>query len=158
MLIERSQFPFKEYGDEIKAMFHRHWDEVGMKGAPDLALDINEAYYHALEQTDTHLTYVLKTDEGKLAGYLSIFLYGHPHHSNINFAAVDCFIVDKPYRNTSGFKTIIKMFRLAEKELKEKFNCQYFQFAFSCNNPLASLAKRLGFVESDVLYVKGLGR
>lgn len=145
-----------EYAEELRPMFKRHWDEIGMAGSHGLELNVNEEHYAFLEKHKMYLAIALKTDEGKLIGYLSIFIYGHPHHQNTNFAAVDCFMIDKGYRNLNGFKSIIKMFKMAEEILINEFGVSYFQFAFSVNNPLNSLAQRLGFVESDVLMVKKL--
>ena len=132
-----------EYAEELRPMFARHFEEVGMAGSRGLELDVNEHHYEAVEKSGNYLALALKTDEGKLVGYLSIFVYGHPHHQNTNFACVDCFLIEKGYRHLSGFKSIIKMFKMAEEILMKEFNTYYFQFAFSTNNPLDSLAKRM---------------
>lgn len=156
MIIERGTL--KQYAEELRPMFQEHWDEIGMAGSHDLKLDICEEHYERVEQSGRYLAIALKTDEGKLIGYLSIFVYGHPHHQNTNFAVVDCFMIKKGYRNLNGFKSILKMFKLAEELLVKEFNVEYFQFCYSVNNPLKVLADRMGFVESDVMGLKKLNR
>lgn len=147
----------KDYRDELFPLFQRHWDEVGLAGSgKELRLNVNEEWYRRLEDNHQFLGIGLKTDEGKLVGYLSIFVYMHYHHSDTVFATTDCFMIDKEYRTISAFRSILKMFELAEKILKLEFGVKYMQFGFSANNPLKILAERMGYVPSDIMYLKEL--
>lgn len=147
----------EEYKEQLRPLFQRHWDEVGLAGADNtLKLNVNEDYYALLERNRQYLGIALKTDEGEVVGYLSMMIYRHYHHQDTTFATTDCFMIDRPYRGINGFKSILKMFELAEKILTQEFGVQYLQLGFSANNPLDVLAKRMGYVPSDIMYMKKL--
>jgi len=156
MTLKIERGTLEQYKEALRPMFKEHWDEIGMVGSQDLELDVNEEHYKFLDKNKMYLALALKTEEDKLIGYLSIFVHSHIHHQNVNFATVDCFLIKREYRNLNGFVSIIKMFKQAEKILKDEFSVKYFHFACSVNNPLEGLAKRLGFVPSDMLYLKKL--
>lgn len=147
----------KEYREELFPLFKKHWEEVGLAGSgKELELNVNEEWYTRLENNHQFLGIGLKNDEGKLVGYISFFVYMHYHHSDTAFATTDCFMIEKEYRNTSAYRSILKMFELAEKILRLEFGVKYMQFGFSKNNPLDFLAKRMGYEPSDVMYLKKL--
>ncbi len=154
MIIERGTVD--QYMEELKPLQEEHWEEIGLAGSDGLKLDIDYDYYRLLEKQRHYLGLVLKTDEGTLVGYLSIIIYKNYHHKEVLFASTDCFLVKKEYRGSSAFSSIVKMFKMAEKMLKVEFNVDYLQFGFSANNPLEVLAKRLGYVPSDIMYLKKL--
>lgn len=146
----------EEYREELIPLFKKHWEEIGMVGSEGLSLNINEDYYKALNACGQYLAIGLRNDDDKLIGYLSLMVYNHPHHEGTNFALTDCFIVDKDYRGLSVFKSIIKMFKLAEKILIQEFNVTHMQFVCSVGKDLTPLAKRMGYIPSDIMFIKKL--
>lgn len=148
---------FKDNYKNLQSLFEKHWEEIGMVGSNGkLELNLNVNYYLDLEAKGQLLCMGLKNDEGRYVGYLDYIIYDHYHHTGSAFAYTDAFIIDKEYRTLNGFKTVLKMFKDAEKILKEEFNVGHIQMVFSVGNDLSRLAQRLGYRDSDILMVKAL--
>jgi hypothetical protein len=136
-------------------MFQRHWDELGMLGSNNLSLNIDEAYYTQLEATNRLVGIGCKNDDtNEMLGYLIFAIYAHPHHKGTLFAQTDCFIIDKQFRKKSTLRVILEMFELGEKILKEEYGVKYIQLVSNTANDLSRLAHRMGYICSDVTFLK----
>ncbi len=141
--------------EELLPIFKLHFEESGLKLLKDMDIDVNLDFYEHMEKQGG-LICVAAKEENKIKGYLSVFVSSHPHYMHKIFATIDCFYMYKECRSVSSLRHTVKMFNLVEKILKEEYNASIIQF--NCNNTKNThiLAERLGYVATDVVYMKVL--
>ena len=146
---------YSEYKTQVDELIKNHWQEVGMPGVDNLALDIDNALYETMEAANNHLG-MLILDKDKIIGYLSVFIYNHHQHKNTKFAQTDGFFLDPAYRGVKSFRTICNLFNAVETILINEYKVEYFCLGTSAENDLKFFANCMKFVPSSVVYVKRL--
>lgn len=145
---------FTSNKDRMLHLFKNHWEEIGMYGSDHLDLDVNVEYYESLDKQKRFLGIGLENDTNSMIGYMSISIYGHPHHKSVIFAYVDCLYIKPEYRDSHTWIWMKRMFEFAEKILKEEYNVTYIQSSSSVKKDLTKLMERMDYTESEKVFLK----
>jgi GNAT superfamily N-acetyltransferase len=138
---------FRDIGDT----FIKHHEEVESY-TKDVPLDIDREQYEALEAVGA-LHAVSVRDDGELIGYYVSMVMPHPHHKGSLFAVNDIIYIDPEYRKSG---VAAEMILFAENELRGA-GVDVMTFSMKAAYPFKSLAKHVGFEETEIVYSKYIG-
>ena len=135
---------------EGRALLERHRVEVAH--FQDLmTLNVDDDIYRLLEAKDK-LLIIGARDDGKLVGYISIFINTHPHYKHLLFANEDVMFVVPEHRDSS---TGILLLKHAEKAMRGR-GCHFFTVRTKVDHDHSLIFKRLGFTPIDHVFIKRL--
>lgn len=145
---------FKDIYLELEPMFQEHWEELGHRGGFNkFRLDIAKFMY--LEDKGL-LAVTVAIRDGKIIAYTNFLMDSINHNADKIGAYVDAMYVAKEYRNSiAGIG--YKLLKFSEKALREQFGVGVIQFAVNINYDVSGFLKRVGYVESETIYIKKIG-
>jgi hypothetical protein len=144
---------YKDFKHILKEHIQGNYDECDVIGIP---LNVDEELYAQLENKGMVLGYALH-DKNKFIGFVSIFIYDHPHHKDVKFAHTDCFYILPKYRSLKNISLFKKCFKHIESILYTEYDVKCLSFVSSARKDLTILAKRMGYVPVDIICSKKLG-
>lgn len=135
--------PFHEVMDEAKVHFQDHHDEAG----DGIELDFDFTQYLLMENLGT-LQFVTARAAGNLVGYHSSFVSPSLKHRGKLIGSIDMFYLLPVYRSgMTGYKMIsYAVDRMVDRGV--------VQIVASVKERHAPMFERLGFLESERVYVK----
>lgn len=150
MTVEIAIEDFCESGDELYPLFQSHYDEITHhKEAKELAPDWD--LYRAMEEQGKVLTVVAR-DQGHVIGYMTTFLYRHPHYRYCIVATNDLFYVAPDYR---GQGVAGKLLVFTENELRDR-GATVHTMHMKTDFDFSDLMAKTGFDRSEVIWEKVL--
>ena len=141
-----------EFYPDVKPIFPLHWKELALH-QEEIPLSIDEAKYEALDKGGI-LLIITARDSGELVGYYLWFLMPHLHYcASGPMGLTDMYFVLPEYRKGVG----ARLFIFSEIELRKR---GVVKAITSCkaHSDHSALFDRLGWVLSDLTFVKYLGK
>jgi len=137
---------FTEVIEEAKPLLFRHWEEIAVnKDTVELRPDYDQ--YARLCESGV-LKVITARKNGKMIGYSSWFVSNNLHYSQLVFAEVDIFFMDKEHRKgLLGYNllkescAILKTLGVTDVIVKDKID-----------HSLESVLKRLKFNAVETVY------
>lgn len=141
----------------IRDLFQEHWQEIGLGPASGQDLNIYDDFFKTLERHRYYLSILIEYEPtNEVVGYLSVFVSPHQHLKDTMIASTDSFFISKKHRGFRATKAMIDAFVWAEELLTQEFQAQYFQLVDNVRFPQDKLAKHLGFIPANTMYMKRL--
>lgn len=134
---------------ELVPLFVRNWEESG--GYGELRLDINWDMYLEMEGSGILETFIARTSDRTVAGYLAYMIAsGHPHSKTVRFGIQDALFVEQ-WARAGG--TCVKLVVFAENYLKAAGVGLITQTA-KPGSPFNDVLERMGYEHTDNTYLK----
>lgn len=146
---------------DIRDSFHyvfancpEHYKDIFTEGLPEsLELDID--YILELEKAGSCKT-LIALNNNEIVGMISGTIYSHLLFKDKMFGSTFLIYANKDLgiKRLGVIKGLLVEY---EKLLRDKYNVEYFQVAFSASKDLSKIMKRLGYLPSDIVMAKKLG-
>jgi GNAT superfamily N-acetyltransferase len=147
--IEREAFT-RELYQELAPLLELHWREIAH--FEDIALDVDVARYHAMEQAGILRAFVARMD-GKPVGYACFVVAPHAHYKGSLQALQDVLYVDPACRCSA---IGLRLIRHCDAELAAEGVQVVLQHAKVKHQALHVILPREGYEAVDMVYVKRL--
>lgn len=135
---------------EGRPLLERHRVEVAV--FPDLmTLNVDDNLYRSLEAKN-QLIIIGARDDGKLVGYISIFISNHPHYKHLLHAAEDVMFVVPEHRDSA---TGLLLLKHAVKAMRER-GCHIMTLRTKVEHDHGLIFKRIGFSPCDSVWLARL--
>ena len=138
------------YRRDCGALWAEHYGDHG-EGLP-IAPDI--AAYEGLEAAGVLQILTARSEDRRMVGYLLTVIRPHMHHVGVLCGFEDAFFLAKAHRRGS---TGIRLIREGVRHLQAA-GVQKVYFMSDLSQDLGRLFGRLGFVESNVVYSRWIGK
>lgn len=143
--------PFEDVVEQLRPMWKKHWDEVGTTKEID-EVDMNEDNYFTLAENDSLQVAVAMDEHDKVVGYAIHVILDEMYVRTKKMALLDIWYVEKQYRS-SGIGA--RLFLFAEKVLKKR-GIRRFYCGHPAKRSLKKMFEKMGYVEKEVIYFKGI--
>lgn len=150
--------------DEIKPILEDHWKELA-RNQDKIKLSPDFAKYLALEKAGIYRMYVVRTDDGEIAGYAGFMVMNHLHYSEDLWALADLFFVRPQFRSKRKLGLSYKnrpkgagrtLFEEAEDDLR-RLSVAVIHCTYKLANPAAgNMLKKLGYTHIEAGAAKVL--
>lgn len=145
--------PFMENVPELKTLLDKHYRELALN-QDKVPLSPQWGAY-AQREADGQLVYVTLRDDGRLIGYIILFVAPGLHYSTCLTAHMDILFVDPEYRNGSA-KGVLTMLDAAKAELKRRGVQRWFM-GTKIHKDIGAVFKRRGFEPVETIYSLWIG-
>lgn len=153
MIIYQAEERAKDLVDEIKPLIAKHWEEIALfKDQIKLNPDFDK-YIELDEQDMLHIVTARREEDLKLIGYFISVVQTNIHYKDHLFATNDILFIDPEYR---GKLAGVKLFKYAEKKLKEK-GVSIISIHMKTHMPFDKLLERLKYEKQEYNYMKYIG-
>ena len=135
---------------ELEGLLTMHWQELA-RHKDEIRLSVDWDAYKALELADIlHMTTV--REDGKLIGYIVIFVAPSLHYKEHVMAKDDVLFLHPDYRGTRAFISLLKF----TETYLEKLGVENFYIGVKLSHDFGSILERLGYIAIDKTYEKRL--
>ena len=150
MIIER--VGIRKVIQSIEGMMLSHWEELGEveNNTPKLELDINLLY--RMEDAGRYQLYVCY-HRGNIVGYIGYIITHGLHTSSVLYATTDAMYILPEYRN--NFLCVGHRLLKKSNEILFNANVDLIHFNMNVRNDMSSMLNKMGYVKSQVTYVRG---
>jgi GNAT superfamily N-acetyltransferase len=150
--VEIKEEALKDCLDEMKPIFDLHWDEVAIHKEN---IKLNPDYNRYLQMADDgSIKAYIARENGKLIGYAIFIISYNLHYKDHVYAHNDIVYLSKDYR---GSGLAVKLFKIAELELKENYNVDVINVSMKVTLPFDDLMEYLGFEYIERTHSKFIG-
>lgn len=157
---------FRDVLEEVKPILDEHWLELARNQDK---IKLNPAYekYVALENAGIFRAYIVRAEDGEMAGYAAFMTIQHLHYADHIWALSDLFFVRPKFR-ASRKLTLFKdgakpkgagrtLFEAVENDLRES-GVSVIHSTFKIANPAAgAMLKKMGYLPIEMGYAKVIG-
>lgn len=135
---------------ELLPLMQMVWNEVDQRKEGGFELDIDVELYLQLIELGVYKPYSIRTDEGKLVGYIGVSITPSLHCKGRKDASTDVMYVHPKYRGCGS-----KLLKLIVEDLKEE-GVTWFSFVTKAWLDEGGLAEELDFKLYETVYQKRL--
>lgn len=149
---------------EIKPILEDHWKELA-RNQDKITLNPDFNKYLALEKAGVYRMYVVRTDDGEIAGYAGFMVMNHLHYKDDLWALADLFFVRPQFRSKRKLGLSYKnrpkgagraLFEEAEADLRQ-LGVSVIHCTYKLANPAAGgMLKKLGYTHIEAGAAKVL--
>lgn len=137
--------------DDAMWLFDLHWEEIALDKAK-VPLNPDVDTFRVLEQAGL-LLIVTARDGDKMVGYHVTIVRPHLHYKHSLTAYADMYFIHPDYRQGM---TGVRLFKYLESVLRERGVERIYQ-GTKIHKDMGRLFERLGYKETERLYVKWIG-
>lgn len=135
--------------EEARPLLLAHWKEISHY--PDIPLDVDEARYYAIEESNKLRVYTARNDSG-LVGYAVFFVNTSAHYKNSVQALQDIIFIHPKFRGMGG-----RFILWCDEQLKAE-GVQVVFHHIKAKHNFGKLLERFGYELIDLIYGKRLDR
>ena len=145
--------PFMENVTELQTLLGLHYRELALN--QDKVPLSPQWHAYAQREADGQLVYVTLRDDGRLIGYIILFVAPGLHYSTCLTAHMDILFVNPRYRNGST-RGVMMMLDAAKAELKRRGVQRWFM-GTKIHKDIGAVFKRRGFEPVETIYSLWIG-
>lgn len=136
---------------EMTPLWHREWAELGQE---QYRIDLDPDWDRYLQYDLAQILHLITARvEGKIVGYILLFVFGHIHHVNVLWAQGDHFWLDPAYRKG---RAGVNLFTQAKNHAKA-LNCKFLSINILLHfaqerGTIGKLLEHLGAKATEMTY------
>lgn len=133
--------------EELEPLLKINAEETGIEGE----FNINKLVYIRAASLDSYVGFTVRNDEGECVGYSGFAVSEHLYFPQYTLAQQDTLYLREDYRKGM---TGVRLIKYSEKILRGKYRVNLILQHSTPKRDLSGLFKRLGYSESDRVFIK----